>query len=192
MSSAVIAPCPHWPDSQGVPSHTSQSHIGQSTKFPQGPLSEGRGSKSHQEASPLLWSGVRQLTSPSSGRTGAWIRLPWVGEPTSFLFPLFHQQPIHIPWQATDGEGREAINLPGRTRCLTSPQHVMGNHRVLGQMDSGESQRLRPGRPQRQQGAPPGSLSSRPTSSFLSPVPPGNFESNSSCGGLDGDPPKVR
>lgn len=41
--------------------------------------------KSHQDANPILWTGVMQLASPGTGRSAAWTSPTWVGEPTSFL-----------------------------------------------------------------------------------------------------------
>lgn len=68
VSSSVTAVA--WPDSQRVPSHT-----GQSTKFPQGPISEGEGlPKSHQDANPILRSGVTQLVSEVQEGQGPGLR----------------------------------------------------------------------------------------------------------------------
>ena len=160
--------------------------------------------KSYQDANPIPWSWDMQLASPSAGGTGAWTPRMWVGEPTSFLFPLLHRQLMCIPWHATDGDGGEAINLPGRTRCPSAqpcclmpmpPQHVMGNHSVLGQTGRGSaSHRLRHGseacRPQRQEGAPPAAVSLGPHPAFSRLCSPGHLESNICCSVLHGGPQK--
>lgn len=92
VSSTVSAPWPHRPDSQRVPSHS-----GQSAKFPQGPLLEEEGVSIKSpgcQPHPLVRG--HAAGQPECRKDGGLASLMWVGKPTSFLFPLLHQQLVHL------------------------------------------------------------------------------------------------
>lgn len=81
-----------------------------------------------------------------------WTPATWVGEPTSFLFPLLYHSPyMSLGGQGMEKAGKPSISQEGQGILPPShaarlphsrgpdPQGVMENHSILGQTD-----RLRP------------------------------------------------
>ena len=76
----------------------------------------------HQDANPILWTGVKQPASPGAASPGAmgWTLPRWMGQPTSLLFLLLHRIPCtSLGQQGMDKAGKPAVSQEGQGLLLS-------------------------------------------------------------------------
>lgn len=75
----------------------------------------------HQDANPILWTGVKQPVSPGAARTVAWTLPRRMGQPTSLQFLLLHRIPCtSLGRQGMDKAGRPSVSQEGQGILLSS------------------------------------------------------------------------